>query len=107
MDRRFWPGVVTCLTVGTSAEASDIRVSRSMFSSKGVTGEPTRCHRGIDCESREVVLVKDVGRAEISGVETEGVILGEPTDAEVRNIPELVCHGDVVHVGKTACFLFV
>jgi hypothetical protein len=101
-DRHFWPGALTRLTVGTGAEASDIRVSRPTFTSKDVTGESTRGHWGVDRKSREVVSVKGVWRTGVSGVETEGVI-----PKELTNILELICHGDVVHEGKTACFLFV
>ena len=103
-ERHLWPGAVTRLTVGTDAAAHNIWVSRPMFTSKGVTGRSTRGYWGVDCESGEVVFIKDLWRADVPGVKAEGVILEGLLKAGVRNIPELVRHGHILDKGK-AVFL--
>lgn len=101
VDRHFWPGAITCLTVGTGAEACDILVSRPMFTSKGATGRSTIGYWGVECKSGEVVFVKDVWRTDAPELDSEGAVLKELHKAGVRNIPELVCHGDVVPEGES------
>ena len=105
-DRHYWPGAITRLTVGDGARTRSFWVSRPMFTSRGPTGRSTIGYWGVDCKSGEVVFVKDVWRTDVLGVETEGIILEELLRAGVRNIPELVCHGDVVH-GGTSISLFI
>ena len=107
VDRHYGSGVITELTVGTGVEAHNFWVSRPVFASQGVTGQSTRGYWGVECDSGKVVFVKDIWRTDIPGVQTEGVILEELLRAGVRNIPELVCHGDVSCDGKTSCFQFI
>jgi len=93
-DRHFWPGAITQLTVGAGEEAREILVSRPMFTSKGATGRSTIGYWGFDRASGEVVFVKDVWRTAVPGVEMEGDVIKGLLKAGVRNVPELVCHGD-------------
>ena len=104
--RHFWPGAITCLAVGAGAEVHRIWVSRPTFVSNAATGRSTVGYWGVKCDTKEVVFVKDVWRTNVPGVEMEGMILSELMEKEVRNIPELVCHGDVVHDGE-AIFRFL
>ena len=101
VDRHYWPGAVTRLTVGTGTEAHNIWVSRPMSTSPGVTGRSTRGYWGVRCGSDEVVFVKDIWRANASDVDMEGTILKGLLEEGVRNIPELVCHGDVESEGES------
>ena len=103
VDRHYWPGAITRLTVGTGDKAHDVLVSRPMFTtSTSATGRSTIGYWGVDCESGDgdVVFVKDVWRTDVPGVEMEGTVLEGLLDKKVRNIPELVCHGDVVYKGE-------
>ena len=100
VDRHYWPGAVTRLTIGTGMEAHSIWVSRPMFISPGVTGRSTKGYWGVRCESGEVVFVKDIWRANATDVDVEGTILKGLLEVGVRNIPELVCHGDVESEGE-------
>ena len=87
------------MTIGDGAGAHTFWVSRPVFTSKGPVGRSTTGYWGVDCKSGEVVFVKDVWRTSVPGVETEGVVLEGLLRVGVRNIPELVCHGDVVRGG--------
>ena len=100
VDRHSRPGAITRLTVGAGAEARNILVSQPMFTSKGATGRSTAGFWGVECESSEVVFVKDVWRTNIPEADTEGTILKELLEAGVRNIPAPVCYGDVVPNGE-------
>ena len=73
--------------------------------STSATGRSTVGYWGIECKSGKVVFVKDIWRTNIPEVETEGTVLKRLLEAGVRNIPGLVCHGDVVHGGKTIILL--
>ena len=106
VNKHYSPGAVMHLTVGTGDEAYGVLVSRPMFTSHRTTGQSTIGYWGVDCESGdgEVVFIKDIWRKHTPEVETEGVLLKGLLDKEVRNIPELVCHGDVIYKGE-AIFL--
>jgi len=78
-----------------------------MFTSKGATGRSTRGYWGVDSASGEVVFVKDVWRTDVPDVRTEGAVMEELLKAGVRNIPELVCHGDVLHDGRVIFLISV
>ena len=78
-----------------------------MFTSKGATGRSTIGYWGVESNSGDVVFVKDVWLTDVSGVEAEGAILERLSEAGVRNVPVLVCHGDVLHERKTSCLRFV
>lgn len=105
--RHHWPGAIKTLTIGSGAETHSILVSRPMFTSKGATGRVTIGYWGVESESGDVVFVKDVWLADVSGVEAEGAILERLSEAGVRNIPGLVCHGDVLHERKISCLRFM
>ena len=97
VDRHYWPGAITRLTIMTGM---DVWVSRPILTSEGVAGRSTVGYWGVRCDSGEVVFVKDVWRKQAPEVDMEGTILEELQKAGVRNIPELVCHGDIFHEGK-------
>ena len=101
VDKHYWPSAVTRLTVGTGAETHSIWVSRPMFTSPGVIGRSTKGYWGVRCESDEVVFIKDIWRTNAPGVDVEGTILKGLLEEGVRNIPELVCHGDVESEGES------
>ena len=47
-----------------------------------------------------MVFIKDVWRTDMPEADTEGAVLEELLEAGVRNIPAVVCHGDVLYESK-------
>jgi len=107
VDKHFWPGAITRLTVGAGEDARKILVSRPMFTSKGATGRSTVGYWGLDCDFDEVVFVKDVWRTDVPGVSMEGAVMEKLLEAGVRNVPAVVCHGDVLHNGEAGSLITV
>jgi len=66
-------------------------------------GRGTRCFKALDCQTGEIVLLKDTWR--VSKYEVEGSIYRDLHQAKVRNIAEFITAGDVGHVcGETEKF---
>lgn len=98
VDIHHNPGVITRLVV----EGRSFLVSLPLWVSTAVTGRCTVCFWGVDCDTKQVVFVKDVWRTNVEGVEQEGQILKRLREKEVGYIPSPVCHGDVTDQGKHA-----
>jgi Fungal protein kinase len=66
-------------------------------------GRGTRCFRAFDCQTKEIVLLKDTWR--VDKYEREGSIYRDLHLAKVRNIAKFITAGDVGHVcGQTEKF---
>ncbi|KAL6308606.1 hypothetical protein BKA93DRAFT_521124 [Sparassis latifolia] len=73
-------------------------VGKPHFQASGMTGRVTRGYIAYDCQDNKFVFLKDVWRVDLPDIEKEGYILQSLNDAEVANVPTLVCHGDVLDV---------
>ncbi|KAH9948267.1 hypothetical protein B0H21DRAFT_890600 [Amylocystis lapponica] len=70
-------------------------VCKPHFHASGMYGRGTRGYVALDCETKELVYLKDVWRIDLNGIRKEGVVLQELNQKHVRNVPTLCCHGDV------------
>ncbi|RPD62303.1 hypothetical protein L226DRAFT_458441 [Lentinus tigrinus ALCF2SS1-7] len=77
-----------------AAHVSRFIVSRPVVSSLQLTGRCTRGYWAVDTRTGDVVFLKDTWRA-YPPVDLEGDTLKRMNDQGVRNIPTIVCHGDV------------
>ena len=98
VGRHYDPGVLTRLAIA----GRRFWVCRPLWVSRAIVGRCTVAYWGVDCDSKEVVLVKDVWRTKVDGVEMEGDILERLGKNKVSRIPSLVCHGDVTFGSKHA-----
>ena len=96
VNRHYDSGVLTRLAI----EDRKFWVCRPLWVSRAIVGRCTVAYWGVDCDSKEVVFVKDVWRTNVEGVEMEGDILKRLREKEVGFIPSLVCHGDLTVGGK-------
>ena len=74
-------------------------VCRPYFRAKGLTGRGTRGYVALEKLEKgtgRFVWLKDAWRVDYEDVEPEGTILERLNKAGVRNIPTLVCHGDIL-----------
>ncbi|KAH9943836.1 hypothetical protein B0H21DRAFT_892590 [Amylocystis lapponica] len=81
--------------------ASTKRKTRSFLICKphfvsGAVGRGTRGYVAIDCETNDFVWLKDAWRVDLPGMEKEGDILKKLNDKNVRHIPTVLCHGDIL-----------
>ncbi|KAI8976342.1 hypothetical protein BD414DRAFT_539335 [Trametes punicea] len=60
-----------------------------------MAGRGTRGYVALDCETKRFVWLKDAWRVHYELVEKEGTILAQLNEKKVRNVPTLVCHGDI------------
>ena len=67
-------------------------VSRPVVSPLYLTGRATHGYWAMEAQNRRVVFLKDTWR---SSLQSEGFIIQQLQESGVRNIPSLVCHGDV------------
>ncbi|RPD62298.1 hypothetical protein L227DRAFT_599699 [Lentinus tigrinus ALCF2SS1-6] len=99
MREHYEPGCVAAVVVlrhGEVANADNLHrflVSRPVVSPLHLTGRATRGFWAVDTSTRRVVFLKDVWRS--SAVEMEGEVLLRLHESGVRNIPSVLCHGDV------------
>ncbi|KAI1782104.1 hypothetical protein LXA43DRAFT_957881 [Ganoderma leucocontextum] len=70
-------------------------VGRPVFRASNMVGRGTRGYVALDCKTGRFVWLKDAWRASYVITETEGDILRKLNDAGVKNVPTLVCHGDI------------
>ena len=70
-------------------------VCKPVFRAKGLIGRGTRGYVALDCETGRFVWLKDAWRAYYLLLEKEGDILAELEEADVSNIPTVICHGDI------------
>ncbi|KAH9950845.1 hypothetical protein B0H21DRAFT_706122 [Amylocystis lapponica] len=66
------------------------------FSAFGVVGRGTRGYVAIDCATKDFVFLKDAWRVDLPDIEREGDVLQTLNDKGVRNIPTVLCHGDIL-----------
>ncbi|RPD62295.1 hypothetical protein L227DRAFT_609533 [Lentinus tigrinus ALCF2SS1-6] len=99
MREHYEPGCVAAVVVlrhGEVANADNLHrflVSRPLVSPLHLTGRATRGFWAVDASTRRVVFLKDVWRS--SAIEMEGEVLLRLHESGVRNIPSVLCHGDV------------
>ncbi|KAH9947738.1 hypothetical protein B0H21DRAFT_851957, partial [Amylocystis lapponica] len=70
-------------------------VCKPHFMAQGPTGRGTRGYVALDCVTGKFMFLKDAWRVDADGFEKEGAVLKALNNAEVRNIPTVICHGDV------------
>lgn len=77
-------------------------VCHPYFRAKGMIGRGTRGYVALEIENHKHRFrwLKDAWRVDYDGVSLEGTILQQLNGAGVKNIPTLVCHGDI-HSQKT------
>ncbi|KAL6308518.1 hypothetical protein BKA93DRAFT_702813, partial [Sparassis latifolia] len=73
-------------------------VGKPHFQASGMTGRATRGYIAYDCQGEKFVFLKDVWRVDLPDIEKEGYIVQSLNDAEVANVPTMVCHGDILEV---------
>ncbi len=108
ITEHYKPGHVAVVHVlshgqpGTQAKPRLFIVSRPMVSPLYLTGRATRGFWAVEKSTGRLVFLKDTWR---SAEEIEGDIIERLNEKGVRNVPSLVCHGDVPkytpHVGGT------
>ncbi|KAJ2989296.1 hypothetical protein NUW54_g8831 [Trametes sanguinea] len=95
----YQPGHVTKVAVhsvvGAGRETRDLLVSRPVVSPLSLDGRCTRGFWAVDVKTAKVVFLKDTWRTP-SQSETEGDVIGRLNELGVRNVPMVVCHGDVI-----------
>ena len=60
-----------------------------------MVGRGTRGYVAVDCESGAFMWLKDAWRAYCILADPEGNALRKLNDAEIINVPTLICHGDI------------
>ena len=83
------------LKVPHGASMRTFLIAKPTFRAKGMAGRGTRGYVAIDCESGAFVWLKDAWRAHYILVDPEGDTLQKLNDANIINVPTLVCHGDI------------
>ncbi|KAI1784512.1 hypothetical protein LXA43DRAFT_210690 [Ganoderma leucocontextum] len=70
-------------------------IGKPTFRAKGMAGRGTRGYVALDCVTERFVWLKDAWRANYEFVEKEGNILAALNQAQVSNVPTMLCHGDI------------
>ncbi|TBU37384.1 hypothetical protein BD309DRAFT_995132 [Dichomitus squalens] len=83
------------LQVPDGEDTRDFLVGKPAFVTAGPLGRGTRGYVAYDCKTRRFAWLKDVWRASYIISDTEGDILATLNEANVVNVPTLVCHGDI------------
>ncbi|KAH9933263.1 hypothetical protein B0H21DRAFT_835281 [Amylocystis lapponica] len=73
----------------------DFLVCKPYFKAPGVAGRGTRGYIAIDCETHELVFLKDAWRVDLDDIKREGDVLEHLASKGAQNIPTVLCHGDV------------
>ncbi|KAI0631756.1 hypothetical protein C8Q77DRAFT_1211043 [Trametes polyzona] len=71
-------------------------VGKPLFFATGMAGRGTRGYVAYDLLRKRFVWLKDAWRAHYELVDQEGTILRKLNMDGVRNVPTLVCHGDIL-----------
>ena len=101
VSEHYQPGHVTIMYVLRHCEVATeetfhrFLVSRPVASALSLTGRGTRGWWGVDLATSQVVFLKDTWRTGDYRYEVEGEVLDSMSKHEVRNIPAILCHGDV------------
>ncbi|KAI0663997.1 hypothetical protein C8Q70DRAFT_213515 [Cubamyces menziesii] len=109
LDTHYMPGFVSAVHLPHDAAHSQsssprrLLVSRPVNSPLSFSGRCTRVYWAVDPtpdtnrkRNMKVVLLKDTWRLEGRGAEIEGNVLRMLREAKVRNIPSVLCDGDVL-----------
>ncbi|KAI1788185.1 hypothetical protein LXA43DRAFT_648416 [Ganoderma leucocontextum] len=70
-------------------------IGKPAFLAKGMAGRGTRGYVALDCATGRFVWLKDAWRANYELVDQEGDILTALNQAQVYNVPTMICHGDI------------
>ncbi|PIL32460.1 hypothetical protein GSI_05162 [Ganoderma sinense ZZ0214-1] len=70
-------------------------IAKPTFRARGMSGRGTRGYVALDCKTGDFVWLKDAWRAHYLLVDKEGDVLRRLNNAEVMNVPTLICHGDI------------
>ena len=70
-------------------------ISKPTFRARGMSGRGTRGYVALDCLTGKFVWLKDAWRAHYLLVDREGDVLRRLNKAQVKNVPTLICHGDI------------
>ncbi|KAM5541091.1 hypothetical protein V8D89_005224 [Ganoderma adspersum] len=70
-------------------------IGKPAFRARGMAGRGTRGYVALDCTTHKFRWLKDAWRADYELVEREGEILAQLNEAQVINVPTMLCHGDV------------
>ncbi|KAI1793362.1 hypothetical protein LXA43DRAFT_885991 [Ganoderma leucocontextum] len=101
VSEHYQPGHVTVMYVLRHSEIASeeaihrFLVSRPVASPLNLTGRGTRGWWSVDVATSQVVFLKDTWRIGDYRYEVEGEALDSMNKCEVRNIPTMLCHGDV------------
>ncbi|KAM5531249.1 hypothetical protein V8D89_015086 [Ganoderma adspersum] len=101
VSEHYQPGHVTTMHIlqhHSLAKEDTIHrflVSRPVASSMNLVGRGTRGWWAVDPSTRQVAFLKDTWRAAPYDFETEGEILKKMNERVVRNVPSVLCYGDV------------
>ncbi|TFK87926.1 hypothetical protein K466DRAFT_490031, partial [Polyporus arcularius HHB13444] len=103
--QHYEPGKVMIVHVPAEGETLRHRrflISRPVMSAFSLAGRGTRGYWAVDLTCRTVVFLKDTWRSR-SLEELEGDTLRYLNAADVRNVPFLVAHGDVLAATHATC----
>lgn len=96
LELHYDPERVSIVSVPDGESVSSHCVSRSVVAPHSVVGRGTGGYWGMDTVTQEVCFAKDIWRGTVGKWELEGDIVRELKESGARNVPEIVCHGDVV-----------
>ncbi|KAH9942023.1 kinase-like domain-containing protein [Amylocystis lapponica] len=88
--------VTTPLHTSHQQKTRSFLICKPHFFVYGAVGRGTRGYVAIDCDTGRFVWLKDAWRVDLPGMEKEGDVLKMLNDKNVRNIPTVVCHGDIL-----------
>ncbi|KAH9950842.1 hypothetical protein B0H21DRAFT_462975 [Amylocystis lapponica] len=83
-------------TTNADEKTGTFLICKPHFSAFGFVGRGTRGYVAIDCATRDFVFLKDAWRVDMPDIEREGDVLQTLNDTGVRNIPTVLCHGDIL-----------
>lgn len=78
-----------------SVNLREFLICKPHFYEPGVIGRGTRGYVAVDCATESFAFLKDSWRIDLPDIEKEGDILTLLNAAGVRNVPTVLCHGDI------------
>ncbi|KAI0823896.1 hypothetical protein BC628DRAFT_1420628 [Trametes gibbosa] len=96
--RENWP-CWKLLVPAKNGKSQAFLVGKPTFVVPGALGRATRTYVALDIEGARFVLLKDTWlfQSEETGVDLEGETLKKLHQAGARNVPTLICHGELGH----------
>ncbi|KDQ11171.1 hypothetical protein BOTBODRAFT_468590 [Botryobasidium botryosum FD-172 SS1] len=98
VETHYEKGHVVALRVRDEKDGKGYRrclVSQPVTSPSFVAGRATRGYWAVDANTKEIGFLKDTWRLCRDNTDLEGGVLQRLNAAGVRNVPSLICHGDV------------